>query len=166
MKNAVKPFLKIIVCAVFLISAGAPSQSFAQATNPEPATSLVDSTAYFKFYSNFWINLHHFLFKEAKDAEKDSANAAPFTDLFSGLSALEQETLKEALVYYQENLIDKDLLFNGRLFNIKRSLIRFEQAENLKAEEIDQANPFTKNIFGRHITNAISKLLRTTPLFC
>ncbi len=85
----------------------------------EQKPQVVESTDQFEFYINKWLNQHHFLFQSAKALAKDSTKTiASFPD-WQQLIAQEQKITREAMEYYQTNWIDKSLLFNGELFEIK-----------------------------------------------
>ena len=85
----------------------------------EQKPQIVESTDQFEFYINKWLNQHHFLFQSAKALAKDSAKSiASFPD-WQQLNTQEQKITREAMEYYQANWIDKSLLFNGGLFEIK-----------------------------------------------
>lgn len=106
--------------------------------NKVQASDPVITTDRFEFYNNFWINLHHFLYQKAargKDTEWDSVFSK---DVLNKMSSAEKERLGKAIVLYKDQVIDKDLLFNGELFSLKRALIEFEEGDEVKIEEADQ----------------------------
>src|ERR1700730_10678695 len=68
----------------------------------------------FEFHSGFWINLHHFLYQQAR-VRVPSGGKAPEGAPVS-IEALNQNEKREwlaALDYYAGNLAQRDLLFNG-----------------------------------------------------
>ncbi len=82
----------------------------------------IASTDHFEFYINKWLNQHHFLFQMAKTLAKDSTSAREAFPWWHQLNDEEQKLTVELLTYYQENWIDKSLLFNGDLYRIKRTI--------------------------------------------
>lgn len=90
----------------------------AQEHLPKP----VATTDHFEFYINKWLNQHHFLFQTAKALAKDSTTSKEGFPHWQKLSPREQELTQELIAYYQEHWIDKNLLFNGDLYRIKRTI--------------------------------------------
>jgi hypothetical protein len=94
----------------------------------------------FEFHSGFWTNLHHFLYQQARlKRPGDSAPGKGSTAAPSGgepvrtgsLTAEEQAAWSGAVEYYEKNLADKDLLFNGDLINYKNRLAELETCADL-----------------------------------
>ncbi len=83
-------------------------------TPPAKATDLVAGTDRFTFHDNPWINEHHFLFHVAKNDPENEA--------LEGLDDGERALFEQALAHYRETLIDRDLLFDGELYRLKRWL--------------------------------------------
>lgn len=76
-------------------------------------------TQLFSFRNNPWINEHHFLYQTAtacKDAAIDDCLAG---EVFEGLNDAERSLMKEAIAYYRDDVIARDLLFNGELYRLK-----------------------------------------------
>ncbi len=74
----------------------------------------LDSTRLFVFHSDYWVNLHHFLYQKAKGSQlaQLEEDGLEFRETGESLIELnEDEILKfeGALAYYQKNLIDKNL---------------------------------------------------------
>lgn len=98
--------------------------------------------ARFEFHSNFWINLHHFLYHQARvrrasaEGEGDSQSRAGLARnvvpvRLEDLSPEERAAWAEALDYYAANLIGRDLLFNGDMVNINNRLAEWEKQPDL-----------------------------------
>jgi len=75
----------------------------------------------FEFHSGFWINLHHFLYQQAR--QPASARDA--------VSKAESEAWSAALDYYSRTLAGSDLLVNRDLVNIKNRLAEMEGCADL-----------------------------------
>lgn len=119
------------------------------------------TTPYFEFYNNYWINLHHFFYKMSKEAEKSSFEEVFEGDFLAKLQPDQLEDLKEGIRYYQENLIDKNLLFNNQMYNLKRWLIQFPEQSNLPNgafnEELINTLNKLKPIYTSHFWSAHSQ---------
>ena len=82
-------------------------------------------TPIFEFHSGFWMNLHHFLYKQAQPisvepsiAEDLKVNAGPDWDA--------------AVLYYKQKMISRDMLFDDGMSEIKFALEDQESAKTLK----------------------------------
>jgi hypothetical protein len=105
----------------------------------------------FEFHSGFWINLHHFLYHEARvrEAAKNlrntsGENSAPVLKLSPGsqisLSPSEQQTWNEAIAYYAANYAHTDLLVNLDLILLKDQLGEFEDCNELTGKRKSVCN--------------------------
>lgn len=111
-------------------------------TAPVAGAQQVDSIygplPVFEFHSGFWVNLHHFLYHEARArlAAKD-----PSTTRTSGptlkqtptvtLSPSDQKLWNDAISYYVANYAEKDLLINIDLILLKNQLEDFEDCDEV-----------------------------------
>ncbi len=98
----------------------------------------------FEFHSDFWVNLHHTLYQEAKFRisetpvnEKNPSKNRPTlkNSSKSPLTPAEQRAWDEALSYYAANYIDKDLLFTTELILIKNQLGDFDGCDELSGRK-------------------------------
>jgi hypothetical protein len=96
----------------------------------------------FEFHSGFWVNLHHFLYHEARLrlAAKDNPENVAKNSVHSlkqpsgppvSLSAAEQKTWDNAVSYYMANYAGKDLLINIDLILLKNQIGDFEDCDEL-----------------------------------
>ena len=97
----------------------------------------------FDFHSGFWINLHHFLYREAQlsEPQKGSDNLAlskADSDELQQLSVAERKAWNEAVSYYGGSLVKRDLLFDDDLSHIKDQLEDAEASPNLANTEISE----------------------------
>ena len=83
---------------------------------------MIGKSAYFEFHSNFWINLHHFLYQQAQgsQAKKLREDGNRLLDIGEdairpALSLSEAERLTSAIAYYNNHLIGKSLPQLGNL---------------------------------------------------
>jgi len=120
--------------------------AFLAAHAPSASAQEMDSSnsplPVFEFHSGFWVNLHHFLYHEARAREntKEVRESSPKTQgpalkLAPGstaqLSPAEQKIWDEALAYYVLNYTHKDLLINLDLILLKDQLGDFEDCDDL-----------------------------------
>lgn len=77
------------------------------------------TTEYFEFHSNYWINLHHFLYQKASGSQlrKLKEDGNQYLEIGEDkvqltLSAADEKTLSEAISYYKDSIISKSLLFD------------------------------------------------------
>jgi hypothetical protein len=129
--------------------------SFATAATlpPRASAQTTEGTVYgplpvFEFHSDFWVNLHHTLYQEAKfrapqnaqnnDRSKPLTRGRPTlktSNAKSPLTPAEQRAWDEALNYYSANYIDKDLLFTTELILIKNQLGDFDGCDELSGRK-------------------------------
>jgi len=117
------------------------------AAAPRTLGQQVEDSAYgplpvFEFHSGFWVNLHHFLYHEARvrEALKDPRGtptkpAGPALKPAPGsqptLSPAEQRIWDQAIAYYVSSYAGKDLLVNIDLILLKNQLGDFEDCNEL-----------------------------------
>ncbi len=121
-----------IVLAVLLL----PGSSLQAHPQKEPPMGTVPV---FEFHSGFWVNLHHFLYQQARDRRDPAASksaAAPA----AGLTEAEQKTWEEAVNYYAAHFADRDLLFNSDLIALKNQLGDFEDCAELSGTSRKQCD--------------------------
>jgi len=96
----------------------------------------------FEFHSSFWVNLHHFLYHEARvrQAAKDAQASAGKSSgpVMKGspsaqatLTAAEQKVWDEAIAFYMQNEANKDMQINIDLILLKDQLGDFEDCDEL-----------------------------------
>jgi hypothetical protein len=105
----------------------------------------------FEFHSDFWVNLHHTLYQEAKfrspqrtqtaqtaDRDRTAPKSRPAfrtPNSKTPLTAAEQRAWDDALNYYAANYIDKDPLFTTELILIKNQLGDFDGCDELSGRK-------------------------------
>ena len=97
----------------------------------------------FEFHSGFWVNLHHFLYHEARarNAAKENRDAASKTAAPAlkppaiPLSAADQQAWDNAVSYYARNFAGKDLLINIDLILLKNQVEDFEDCDELSGRK-------------------------------
>jgi hypothetical protein len=108
--------------------------STAAAAAPEGANSIFD------FHSGFWMNLHHFVYAEASSAARASTGPSSISQadasLLKRLEPAEQATWNRLVYYYTAHYIQRDLLLDDGLTNIKEQLELAEASQDLKDANI------------------------------
>ncbi|MEO9851652.1 MAG: hypothetical protein ABJH72_11250 [Reichenbachiella sp.] len=93
--------------------------SILSAQSPAPS----DTSKYYEFHINYWINAHHFLWLEAfMNVEKDSTLVT---------HRLQKKDLKiwiETLNYYKKNLVQEDLRSSDYMSNFKEWIITQDES--------------------------------------
>ena len=84
----------------------------------------------FEFHSGFWVNLHHFLYQQAREQRDPGASKSPHEPA-QGLTEQERQAWEEAVSFYAANYADRDLLFNSDLIALKNQLGDFEDCAEL-----------------------------------
>lgn len=128
-----------LVLLLLLLFSPALIQARAEAAQQYDSTS--SPLPVFELHSGFWTNLHHTLYHEARlrnaaaAPEKNGKNTEPTLKLApeakTALTAAEQKTWDDAVVYYEANYAGKDLLFTTELIQLKNQLGDFEDCDEL-----------------------------------
>lgn len=98
----------------------------------------------FEFHSGFWINLHHFLYREAAQSVSGHGPRNPpltkaDSEELEQLSPAERTAWNEALTYYSRKIVNRDLLFDGELIQTKEKLEDAESSPDLAKVDISEA---------------------------
>ena len=103
--------MKCLFCIIFI--------TFSTICFGQKEASLIKESRYFEFHSDFWINLHHFLYQQAKGdqvthLQKDGYSILDVGEdsIFQILNTDERNILNASVQYYKDHLIDKSLLFD------------------------------------------------------
>lgn len=100
----------------------------------------------FEFHSGFWVNLHHFLYHEArarslaKSAKESGSKASSpvlktSPEAASPLTAVEQKAWDRAVAYYAAEYSQRDLTVNLDLVLLKNQLGDFEDCDELTGKK-------------------------------
>jgi len=103
----------------------------------------------FEFHSGFWVNLHQFLYHEARLRESTPESKAAAANTAGpalkqnpvSLTAAEQKTWEQAIASYRANYAGKDPQINIDLILLKNQLGDFEDCDELLAEKRKPATP-------------------------
>jgi hypothetical protein len=111
---------------------------------PEPAPDAVETergATLFDFDSGFWMNMHHFLYASAMAREGNVRGAPrPRLELDEGdirrMASLSDraESWNAAVDHYQAYLIERDLLFDESMRELKSALIALQEAGTTPSE--------------------------------
>jgi hypothetical protein len=96
----------------------------------------------FEFHSGFWVNLHHFLYHEARarlaardnhasSAKTSGPSLKPAAGSAVALSPAEQKIWDDAIAYYVANYAGRDLVVNIDLMLLKNQLEDFEDCDEV-----------------------------------
>lgn len=126
--------------ALLALAPAAPAQRQAPATVAPAADSL------FEFHSEFWLNLHHFLYHQARarlgvrDTQRRAvAGARGDTAGFGALPAAMRADWMAAVSTYQQTLAGRDLLLDEGLRRIKTALAALPSDGDPRQAGLDSA---------------------------
>ena len=122
-------------------SVAAFAQEATRSSSVLPVTSR-----FFEFHSAFWVNLHHFLYAQARARmntpdSRRRAVAGVRADMAeeSNLPPVQRRNWDAALDYYERELAPLDLIFDDRLVAITNSIAAQESAPSLQSSGLDPA---------------------------
>src|SRR5262245_25151164 len=132
----------IYLACLFWIIYGVGSLPFSLLAQGSPASTpsvVVTPSTLFEFHSEFWMNLHHFLYVQARAHLKtpDSQRRA-VTKVSSDLAAIDklsyadQRLWKVALTYYEQNLASQDVVVDQPIVGITNLLAMQGDSPSLK----------------------------------
>jgi hypothetical protein len=136
----------LFFAAITLVAAGHPIASWAATEAgampppPQQSTEIESPIPVFELHSGFWVNLHHFLYLQARlkmggAASLDTGRgaAAPNEPAVSliGFPAEEIAAWQSAVAYYEKDLAGRDLLLNVDMENINNRLAELETCADL-----------------------------------
>jgi hypothetical protein len=124
--------------------AGQPPRPRLHTTNhPDAVVAHRPPPALFAFHSNFWLNLHHFLYITARtEAGLDAARpvakiASADTAGFGVLPASEQKEWRAAVAYYDSSLAHRDILFDSDMVAINNRLALLDSSPTIRSSDLD-----------------------------
>jgi hypothetical protein len=114
----------------------------AQTENPLPGQ--IGETNYFEFFSNYYLNLHHWLY--SKGLQYNKTLSKDFDSIFKEIKIAPDESTKQnvmlAIKYYADSIVNRNLLFDPGLTDLKYSL---EKIADLNSEELKSFSPYIIN---------------------
>lgn len=128
------------ICAMISCLAFIPGMCAATPTARQQKADA-EASALFDFHSGFWINLHHFLYLEAlaehpRPGPRPAILSLADAHASDALSAEERATWNAAVSFYASHVIQRDLLFDQSMGELKNRLEDAEQASALTAVDI------------------------------
>jgi len=137
-----------IVC---LVCCGPSSLAAAQTRE---ANALVTEVEQLRFYSSFWINLHHTLYGAAWDLRPHTGARRPVDPLPARLTAPftdeERATWEAAIVFYDRDIADRDLRFGRGMADIKLALADGRLDADVIGKELRATLERAAPIYRRH----------------
>lgn len=131
--------LRVVIGIVSCVMYGA---SLSAQGNPPAGTTNTQSV--FDFHSGFWINLHHFLYLEAAAQKPPSgprppAVSKPDAEIYASLDREDRSAWDAAVSYYLGSIVQRDLLFDEGMRDIKNQLEDAEDSSDLAKVNIPPA---------------------------
>ena len=94
-----------------------------------------------EFHSGFWVNLHHFLYLQAR-VRNDPAGGAPkayaTSTVTAGMTPAEQKTWNNAVAVYAKDWSSRDLLHSGVMPLINNRLAELENCPEITGKSASQ----------------------------
>jgi hypothetical protein len=108
-------------------------------TNEKEVADKIAETSYIEFHSNYFINLHHFIFNKAmRYSFYKSENQKQFDSLFVEIKYSVDEKSKakimSAVKYYADSLSRRNMLFDEELTSFKYALQQSQSYNELKTK--------------------------------
>jgi hypothetical protein len=168
-------FLRILWTAPLLLlaSASLAAPSFGAATSHNPQQAVTGQSGpetpvpVFEMHSGFWVNLHHFLYLEARLLKSRSSTTQ------SGRGAAQPDELpvslldfpeadihawQDAVAFYSKDLGNRDLLLNGDMEIINNQLALMESCPDLEGK----TTPLCKSGLRQDLVEALQ---RAAPVY-
>jgi hypothetical protein len=128
-----------------------PSSAVAQPSSE----ALVTEVANVRFYSDFWMNLHHTLYGAAwakrPDAGTLRAYAGPLPSaLDAPMTAEERAAWDKAVAYYDKHVADRDLLFGRGMVALKTALTNGDLASEKVGNDLETVLETAAPIYRRY----------------
>lgn len=131
------------------LAAGVVARGHSNDRGIKPDTGKVqrqrEASSVFEFHSGFWINLHDFLYHQARISARQpaggsagAAGTSPGMADIGGLTPEQQRTWTSVLDYYRNTWIKHDLLFDEEMVRIKDRLVESEAAADLKGSGLQR----------------------------
>ena len=98
----------------------------------------IKQTKKFTFHSNFWVNMHHFLYQQAKKRRVSRKYAHPEREILRTLSGKRKQYYEEAIKYYHLHFIKHSLVFDEMLVEIRNALIQNKSTRKLQHRKLKQ----------------------------
>ncbi len=136
----------MFLAAISLVVAGSPNASRAASgarralPPPQQSAEIESPLPVFELHSGFWVNLHHFLYLQARlkkggastlDTGRGAAPPNESAASLAGLSTEEVAAWQAAVTYYEKDLAGRDLLLNVDMENINNRLAELETCADL-----------------------------------
>jgi hypothetical protein len=122
MRPAHLRWLLVLRFGLFLAASAVPCRA-------QQVDSVYGPLPVFEFHSGFWVNLHHFLYHEARARRLAAAKQPVPSD--PSLTPAEQKTWNDAVSYYLAHYAGMDLLINIDLILLKNQIEDFEDCDEL-----------------------------------
>jgi hypothetical protein len=131
---AIAAFLCALAPRPALAQVPAPQQG-SSARSLEAHTATEGPRPIFEFHSGFWLNLHHFLYEQARIAEQVQTSlgggAAKSSATNSNVRSDASPAWQAAVDYYRKNMAHRDLLFDQGMVLIGNRLAELETCPDL-----------------------------------
>ena len=142
-----RTFISAPLLLLALANWTAPSAALSRSSPVQPApaqTSAAESPVpVFELHSGFWVNLHHFLYLQARllkgnssfgDPTRGAAQPDELPVSLIDFPAAEISAWRDAVAFYSKDLAGRDLQLNGDMENINNQLALMETCPDLEGK--------------------------------
>jgi len=115
---------------------------------------LLEESDHYVFYSSYWLNMHQFLYQQAKKNQLPNIKGVDDEARIESLSEDERNRFDQAINYYEQNIIEHHLLFG---LNDLRVFLQRQQVFSIDGHPFgEEYDPLFKHL------NAFSPIYRAT----
>lgn len=112
----------------------------------QPKAANIETTEYFEFYNNFWINLHFYLYETASTTYKKSLDKQVDKTIWQKLSQKEKDVFQKTISYYKNNINLKNH-FDQNHIAFRKWIIDYDQYDVLPESSFELSFIQTLNEF-------------------
>ena len=133
-----------LAAAVGPAAASAPPQTYSSGTQAVTGSSGLEANVpVFEMHSGFWVNLHHFLYFQARlqkgtllstESTRGAAQPDDVPVSLMGLPEADIHAWQDAVAIYAKDLAHRDLLINGDMEIINNQLAAMETCPDLEGK--------------------------------
>jgi hypothetical protein len=166
-KFATAPLLLLALAAWAASPAGAAPVHSARQATPAQTSGTESPLPVFEMHSGFWVNLHHFLYLQARLLKSNSSStetgrgAAQPDELPAPLIDFPEADIhswQDAIAFYSKDLARRDLLLNGDMEIINNQLSAMETCPDLEGK----STPLCKSGLRQDLVEALE---RAAPVY-
>lgn len=139
--------LKIIPNTLIIIFVLLTQILFSQQSIVSNEPGYIGESSKFKFYSHYWLNMHHFLYNAALQSKESGIDAVKDSRFTKTLTVDELNILSTAITFYELNIISHDLRSSDYSQEFKKWLVLNNHFDSLPLNKAFQNHIQHLNLF-------------------